>query len=217
MRTALKDAEVDELWTKWTKDHARDVRDQLICHYLPTVEFLAARLAPHVPQSYRPDLYGFGVIGLMDAIEKFKPELGNRFGTYASQRIRGAMSDGIRTLNWLPRGAEKRASRVIEKIVPVDFKAARTSFGGSLEDTVSERGEVTPLELLELEADYAEVAEAVGDLREQERKVIIDIYYHRRKLAEIAVELGVTESRVCQIHRRALKLLEGILLQRRSA
>jgi RNA polymerase sigma factor for flagellar operon FliA len=217
MRTALKDAEVDDLWSKWTKDHDTDVRDQLICHYLPTVEFLAARLAPHVPQSYRPDLYGFGVIGLMDAIEKFKPELGNRFGTYASQRIRGAMSDGIRTLNWLPRGAEKRASRVIEKIVPVDFKAARTSFGGSLEDTVAERGEITPLEMLELEADYVEVADAVGDLREQERKVIVDIYYHRRKLAEIAVELGVTESRVCQIHRRALKLLEGILLQRRTA
>lgn len=202
--------ELDALWQAWHERRERAARDALIRHYLPLVEFLANRAARGVPPSFRPDLVGFGVIGLMDALEKFQPERGLRFETYGSRRIRGAMADGIRSLQWLPRGAATRASRVIEQVVPVDFHTALTPVGAPLRDALPE-DEESVLERLEREADHAEVARAVGELPERERAVIERYYYQRRSLADIGAELGVTESRVCQVHRAALRLLEDLL------
>ena len=125
----------------------------------------------------------------MDAIEKFRPELGHRFEAYGTRRIRGAMSDGMRSVAWLPRGAETRASRVIEKVVPVDFQGASFEGGQPLAESLPDR----------------------------ERKVITDYYFGRRLLQEIADELGVTQSRVCQLHRRGLRMLEAVLAERLSA
>ena len=202
--------ELDALWEAWQQRGERAARDALIRHYLPLVEFLAGRAARSVPASFRPDLIGFGVLGLMDALDKYQPARGLRFETYGSRRIRGAMADGIRSLQWLPRGAVTRASRVIEQIVPVDFHSALTTDGAPLRDALP-GDEESVLEKLERRADHEEVARAIRALPERERAVIERYYYQRRSLADIGAELGVTESRACQVHRSALRLLEGLL------
>src|SRR5688500_3098609 len=158
-RALLTAAEIDELWLRWRDRGEASVREQLICHYLPVVEFLAGRAARSVPDSHRADIYSFGVLGLMDAVDKFRPEMGNRFETYGSRRIRGAMSDGIRSLNWLPRRASQAASRVIEKVIPVDFQTARTSVGARLEDCLTDPYASQVPDALLLEADHEEVIE----------------------------------------------------------
>ncbi|HYO60673.1 MAG TPA: sigma-70 family RNA polymerase sigma factor [Actinomycetota bacterium] len=211
------DVDVDQLWAEFGADPSSATRERLIRHYLPLVEFLAGRLGRHVHSSFRADLYSFGVEGLMDAIDKFRPEMGNRFETYGSVRIRGAMSDGIRKMSWLPRGAENRSSRVIETVVPVDFQAARTPVGARLQDCLSDRTASAPFDDLLLQADHDEVVAAVQALPDRERSVVVEHYYAQRQLKEIGKDMGVTESRVCQLHRRALRMLAGVLAEPATA
>ena len=117
----------------------------------------------------------------------------------------------------LPRGARDRPSRVIERIVPVDFQTACTPIGVRLQDCLADSDQPTALEGLVLEADYEELTEAVAALPERERTVIQEYYYKGSYLKTIGDELGVTESRICQIHRAALKMLERSLLRVRAA
>jgi RNA polymerase sigma factor for flagellar operon FliA len=125
--------------------------------------------------------------------------------------------DGIRSMKWLPRGAEQRASRVIETIVPVDFLTAEAPVGGKLHDVLSDPVDESPADAVELEADHAELVDALSELPARERFVLVQHYFRSRPLAPIGDELGVTESRACQLHRRGLRLLERILVERRSA
>lgn len=213
----LDEVQLTHAWAQWHGGGDSGARDELVKHYLPLVNFLAGPFYRHVPESYRGDLISFGVLGLIDALDKFDPSMGYRFETYGSCRVRGAMSDGIRALAWLPRGAAQRASRIIEKVVPVDFQAARTADGTRLQDCLADRNETTPLDALELMDDHEDVATVLQLLPERERAVITQYYFGRRQLKEIGADLGVTESRVCQLHRRALRQLEQLLLERRSA
>ena len=207
------DAPVQHLWEQWSRTGNRQARARLIAHYLPLANFLARHAGRRVDDSLRPDLTSFAAIGLMDAIDRYRPDAGVRFETYGSRRIRGAMADGIRSFKWLPRGADRRASRVIEKVVPIDFQTARTKVGTHLHDTLSDPLESTCSDGVELEADWAEVAAAIDMLPERERSIVHEYYWEGRALADIGDSMGITESRVCQLHRRALRYLEEILVE----
>lgn len=217
MGAVVADEGVRDLWDRWRSKRHPAARDDLICHYLPLVEFLARGMGRYIDPSFQGDVYGFGVIGLMDAIDRFRPEVGARFETYASLRIRGAMVDGLRSLQWLPRGARRRPSKVIDKVVPIDFQTACTPVGMLLTDTLADPLEEPPIADLELAADHEEVVEALDTLPERERRVVTEHYYGQRALAEIGADMGITESRVSQLHRRALRMLEVVLVACLSA
>ena len=202
-----------DLWERWRVDADPDARDALVHMYLPLVDLLASQLSHFVPSSYRADLAAFGAFGLLDAIDKFRPEFGCSFRTYGGQRIRGAIGDGIRRLNWLPRGAHKRRDRIIEKVIPIDFQTATTPGGVRIQDFLSDPAQLPITTGIELEADHAEVVVAVAALPERERTVIDSYYFGKRSLAEIGSQLGVTESRACQIHRTALGMLRESLIR----
>ena len=125
------------------------------------------------------------------------------------------MSDGMRTLRWLPRRAGQAASGVIEKVVPVDFQTATGPDVTRLEDSLPDP-DWSAWDAIELACDHVEVGEALELLAERERFVIVKRYYGPRILADIGSDLGVTESRVCQLHRGAVRMLEAILLESRA-
>lgn len=211
------DADPSALWRDWCLDREAGVRAQLIAHYLPMVDRVARRMSVRVAPSNRADLHGFGVLGLLDAIDKFRPELGCSFHTYGSLRIAGAMQDGLRTLSWFPRASRRKLRPgAIDTVIMVDFQTGVAERGVPFRDCISDGCE-GPEELAETADDHREVKRAIAHLPALERKVVMEIYYGNRLLKEIAWDLGVTESRVCQIHRRALRMLESRYLQRQSA
>src|SRR5262245_66500814 len=95
-------AEVEGLWTRYKSEHTRELRDQLILHYSPLVKYVAGRVAVGLPQNVEhADLVSYGMFGLIDAIEKFDPERGFKFETYAISRIKGAILDELRSIDWV--------------------------------------------------------------------------------------------------------------------
>lgn len=213
----LLEHEVQRLWAEWTTCRDAKTRNLLASHYLPFVKRIASQLERKLPSAYRGDLYGFGVIGLFNAIERFDVSLGYRFETFSYRRICGAMNDGLRAFDWLPRDARRLPGRALQKVVCVDFQAA-SDYGRSIQDSFADPDSDAVLERLDLEGDYEEVAEAIASgLTPRERTVILAHYFERRNLADIGRELGVTESRVSQLHRQALSRLRNNLTRRLSA
>lgn len=214
MLECLSDQDVARLWGRWQQSRDIETRNAIALHYLSVVRTVARRLSSQIPPSHRDELYGFGVLGLLDAIEKFDPSLGYRFETYSYTRVMGAMKDGLREFDWLPRSAKRSSSGVVHQIRCVDFKA-RAFEGLSLEDSVADPNWHAALEVLEVEADHQEVVDALAsELSERERHVIVEYYYNRRTLADIGAELGLTESRMSQVHRRALSCIRRNLTER---
>ena len=216
MPKTLTNPDLQVMWDRWCRTKDEIARAELVEHYLPFVRFLANQLQPQVSPYLQPELYSLGLVGLLDALDKFDPELGYRFETYGVARIRGAMRDGVRRMESLPRGARQRPGCMIHHIAPVDFQAERPA-GASLQDSLEDPDQVSALDRLELEAEYQELLAAVEALPARERRVIRRYYYEGSYLKAIGAELGLTESRICQIHRGALKMLERNLLQLRAA
>ncbi|MGZ9584612.1 FliA/WhiG family RNA polymerase sigma factor [Paenibacillus marinisediminis] len=104
-----------ELWQQWKEQENNEARKQLIELYLPIVEFVANRMAAGLPRSVsKDDLASNGVMGLIDAIEKFDYRRGLQFETYASWRVRGAILDGLRSGDWVPRSVREKAKKIEE-------------------------------------------------------------------------------------------------------
>jgi RNA polymerase sigma factor for flagellar operon FliA len=222
-------------------------REQLILHYAPLVKYVAGRLGAGLPQSVeQADLVSNGMFGLMDALEKFDPARAVKFETYAIPRIRGAILDELRAMDWVPRSVRFKARELDKanneleaelKRPPTDKEVAqRLGIGVSelqevlaqisfvsvmaLDEVVGggdERGE--PRSLLDTLADAAGgdptselegqemrgiLAAAINSLSEREKIVITLYYFEGLTLSEIGEILGVTESRVCQIHTKAV-------------
>lgn len=245
--------DLTDLWAGYKRDGDQHRRDQLILHYSPLVKYVAGRLSGGLPQRVeQADLVGWGVFGLIDAIDKFDPERGIKFETYAMTRVKGAILDGLRSIDWAPRSVRAQA-RAIETAMahlnstlrrtPTDDELAaelqmtdeqlqeallRISFVGlaqldqalpgmgdrgeaaTLGDTVPERGP-GPVALFEVTEMRNLLADAVDGLPEREQMVLGLYYYEDLTLAEIGGILGVTESRVCQLHTRAVLRLRAQL------
>jgi RNA polymerase sigma factor FliA len=255
-RITIPPAVDDELGALWDafKGHASDeARERLILHYAPLVKYVASRVATGLPASVeQADLVSYGVFGLIDALQKFEPGRGNKFETYAIPRIKGAIIDELRAMDWVPRSIRFKA-REIEKAhsdleamlkrQPTEAEMAeRLGISRSeLHDVVSQISFVSVLaldELVSVGADRGEqvslidtladkhfdptsgvesqetrglLAAAINSLSEREKIVVTLYYFEGLTLAEIGEILGVTESRVCQIHTKAVGGLRGQL------
>ena len=247
------EAESDRLWEDYKASGSREARDRLIVRYSPLVKYVAGRVAVGLPQNVeQSDLVSYGIFGLIDAIEKFDLDRGYKFETYAIARIKGAILDELRSIDWVPRSVRAKA-RALEKAyaklesdlhrTPTDEELAdelnmteeqlqstlsQISFVGlvaldemlsvsgdrgesvSLGDTIADSGE-GPVAAYEVEEMRQILAEAINRMGEREKIVLTLYYYEGLTLAEIGQVLGVTESRVCQIHTKAVLQLRSKL------
>lgn len=128
-RPGLVDAatELADQWNRWARRRAPSARDHLIVHYSPLVKFVAGRVGSGLPRSVDPaDLVGYGVFGLIDAIEKFDTTHGVKFETYAAPRIRGAIYDGLRELDWVPRAVRNHARQIEQAMSELERSLGRS-------------------------------------------------------------------------------------------
>jgi len=247
--------EVDELWAEYKRSGDRKTRDQLIVRYSPLVKFVAGRVSAGLPQSIeQADLVSYGMFGLIDAIEKFDTDRNIKFETYAITRIKGAIIDELRSIDWVPRSVRAKA-RAVEQAyasleaslgrAPTDAEVASvlqiseselqqifgqisyigivaldeviSGAGGergdsvTLGDSLADRGE-GPMAAFEVEEMKQILAGAINRLGDREKIVLSLYYYENLTLAQIGQVLGVTESRVCQIHTKAVMQLRGRLI-----
>lgn len=241
----------NRLWAQYKSTRDQHLRDQLLLHYSPLVKYVAGRVAVGLPQNVEhADLVSYGIFGLIDAVEKFDPERGYKFETYAIARIKGAILDELRSIDWVPRSVRAKA-RALEKAyaklegqlhrTPTDEEVAaelgltdeqfqsllsQLSFVGlvaldellsvsgergesmTLGDTIPDSGE-GPVGAYEVEEMRQLLAESINRMPEREKIVLTLYYYEGLTLAEIGQVLGVTESRVCQIHTKAVLQLRS--------
>jgi len=246
---------VEKLWKRYLlKRTDADAKDGLILNYLPLVKYVAGRLAITLPSHVDiNDLVSSGVIGLISALENFEPKFKTKFETYAIIRIRGAMLDELRALDWVPRsmrekfvalqrahvsleqelGRPARDDEVAERLqISVEdldslMKEERSVAFLSLNellnpddgerkavsmiDSVHDESQPSPFAAVDTKEKRAILAQAITELPEQERIVIALYYYEQLMLKEIGAVLGISESRVSQIHTKALMRLSGKL------
>ncbi len=247
------DDELGRHWDSFKRDNSDLAREKLILHYAPLVKYVASRVATGLPSSVeQADLVSYGIFGLIDALKKFEPGRGNKFETYAIPRIRGAIIDELRAMDWVPRSVRFK-QREIEKALadlesthkrqPTEAELAErldltvrelhdvinqisfvsvlaldemVSVGAdrgeqvSLIDTLADRG-LDPTTGMESQETRGLLAAAINSLSEREKIVVTLYYFEGLTLAEIGEILGVTESRVCQIHTKAVGGLRGQL------
>jgi RNA polymerase sigma factor FliA len=229
---------VEQLWRAFKDHDEKDARDRLVVQYAPLVKFVAGRVRSGLPSFVeQADLVSDGVIGLMDAIDKFDPDRGLQFQTYAVPRIRGAIVDGLRASDWVPRSIREKlrdinaALATLERRLersPEDHEVAaelgvsvkelqrmhsQTSYTSTVSIEGSEIGDadMTPQAAAELpgadDGIPAGFLSAVRELPERDQVVIALYYWDRLTLSEIGQVLAVSESRVSQLHSRATMTL----------
>jgi len=235
------------------KDHHKWSREELIVQYAPLIKYIAHRLAMRLPPHISVgDLTNAGVIGLMDALNKFDPTKNVEFKTYAEFRIRGAMLDELRALDWVPRSLRQKATQIQKTILHLEKKRGRAvedeevacELGLSLDSYYDVMNKIKGISLLDVEIlqpkmaklpdeeildfllDKEEndpfhqlsfkelrkvLASAIDGLSPKEKLVISLYYYEELTLREIGEVLDLTESRICQIHTKAILKLRAKL------
>ena len=235
--------DLDQIWRDFRATNDPGLRNRLVLQYSPLVKYVAGRLRTRMPESVeQDDLVSDGVLGLMDAIERFEPARGLSFQTFAVPRIRGAIIDGMRAMDIVPRSVrdklrvvtraqaslEERLGRVPEDVevarevgIPVqqlrDLSRKASSSHANLDDfdLADELSSATDhrVEQGDVRASLMQVVDQLG---ERHRVVIALYYFEGLTLAEIGQVLGVTESRVSQVHRRATTVMRQRLVELES-
>ncbi|HUZ99237.1 MAG TPA: RNA polymerase sigma factor WhiG [Gaiellaceae bacterium] len=246
--------EMQALWREYRAKADPAVRDRLIVTYAPLVKYVAGRLGSGLPAHVDDeDLVSYGLLGLIGAIERYDPERDVKFETYAIARIRGAIIDELRALDWVPRSVRSRARDIERAIgeleaklgrVPTDEEIAgklgltteeldeslseisRSSIaaldelwtisgsGGdqvALIDTIEDTDAPDPQGALSQVELREAIADSIARLPEREKLVVTLYYYEELTLREIGEVLGVTESRVSQLHTKAILRLKARL------
>lgn len=239
----------ERLWIEYNHSKSSSIREQIIIEYVPLVKIVAGRLAIYLGNNVEYDeLVSYGIFGLIDAIDKFDYGKGNKFETYASLRIRGAILDQIRKLDWIPRSVRQK-----QKAIDTAAKKLETELGpnytdddmarelgiteeeyvswvgqtnisnvSSLEDFMDQGNEVKssnhssfaknePENVIEENELKETLTKALDSLTEKERKVVLLYYYEELTLKEISNVMEVSESRVSQLHSKALKKMKNHL------
>lgn len=247
------EAGIVALWRAYGEERDPVLRDRLVLHYAPLVKYIAGRVGTGLPAHVDVgDLVQSGIFGLVDAIDRFEPERGLKFETYAMQRIRGAILDDLRAQDWVPRSVRSRAREVeralerlegqlqrtatdsevaqelglsvqdlrdlyaqlqLTSVVALDELVAVGRGGASLAETLPDDSMPDPGAVLDGVESRRLLAQAVSQLVERDRVVVTLYYFENLTLAEIGKVLGVTESRVCQLHTRAVLRLRTKLLE----
>ena len=228
-------------------------KEVALSRYAPLVKYVVDRLALHLPKSVeRDDLISAAIIGLFDALEKYDASKGTKFETYAIWRIRGAILDELRSLDWASRSIRRKARNVEEvarelgqrlgraateeevaealNLSPVELSRLLDEVHGTallslsksvssdedqdfiqLEDIVDDPAHRDALDQIETDEAREVLLETIDGLPEQQRLVVALYYYEEMTLKEIGEALHISESRVSQIHTRAVKTLKARL------
>ncbi len=254
----IEEQRVRAIWEDYKSTASPDAREQLIIKYSPLVRYVAGRVGVGLPPNVeQADLVSYGIFGLIDAIEKFDLERAIKFETYALSRIRGAIIDELRSMDWIPRSVRSKAREVERTYAELEHELHRTPtepevasrmgiplrdlhhifsqvsyvnvmaldelMGGggggekgdgmSLGDTLKDHKAVDPVMAFEGEETKYLLARAIEQLPEREKIVVTLYYYEGLTLAEIGKVLGVTESRICQMHTKAVLQLRNKLAE----
>ncbi len=235
----------EKLWEMYQIKQTPELREQIILEYAPLVKVVAGRLSMYLGYNVEyDDLVSYGIFGLIDAIDKFDMDKEVKFETYASLRIRGAILDQIRKMDWIPRTVRQKQKKIDEAIKKVEMQTGKTA----LEEVARELG-VTGDELTEWQSQLKvtnivslnefieqgtepvmdarhnshfiqpeeqvqetelreKLQEAMEQLTEKEKKVILLYYYEDLTLKEISRVLEVSESRISQLHTKALSKMQ---------
>jgi RNA polymerase sigma factor for flagellar operon FliA len=251
---------VDNLWKEYKESGSKVAKDKLLVEYAQLVKYVAHRLAINLPASVdRNDLMSAGVIGLIKAVETFEPERGFKFETYAGHKIRGAILDDLRALDWVPRSVRQKSrelQRTYSKLenelgrMPYDDEVCeflgiseqefedmlsdvapttlisleealpdRSSDSKELRiiDTIEDPGSDNPLREMGFSELKNILKETIANLPEKEKLVVALYHYEELTLKEIGVVLDISESRVSQIHSKAILKLRARLMQKINA
>lgn len=238
-----------QLWADYAKKPTQELREKIILEYAPLVKLVAGRLSMYLGYNVEyEDLVSYGIFGLIDAIDKFDATKAVKFETYASLRIRGAILDQIRKMDWIPRTVRQRQKKITAVIKEIEMNTGKTATDEqiasalgisdteydewqsqmkitnvvSLDEFVESGSDVSdakntvsrfdrPEEVIEKEELKQVLAEALEQLTEKEKKVILLYYYEDLTLKEISNILEVSESRVSQLHTKGLHKMRGKL------
>jgi len=240
----MDEAARNKLWNEYHKTKSADIREQLILEYAPLVKLVAGRLSMYLGFNVEyDDLVGYGIFGLIDAIDKFDLMKDVKFETYASLRIRGAILDQIRKMDWIPRTIRQRQKKIDAAIREIEKDGGHVATDAEIaakmeisedeyqnwQNQMKVTGVVSLNEFMEQGSDIPEdsnnlsssftkpeeaiekdelkkmLAESLELLTDKEKKVILLYYYEELTLKEISEVLEVSESRVSQLHTRALQ------------
>ena len=242
----MKTADKEKLWDAYRQKKTQEIREQLIIEYAQLVKLVAGRLSMYLGHNVEyDDLVSYGIFGLIDAIDKFDLEKNVKFETYASLRIRGAILDQIRKMDWIPRTVRQRQRKIDEAIKSLEARTGKTptdemlaeELGVSGEELLSWQSQLKVTNVVSLnefvESGNEPVMDAKGNFRfaqpeeviaetelkrmlkdamqlltEKEQKVILLYYYEDLTLKEISRVLEVSESRISQLHTKALQKMK---------
>ena len=242
----MKAAEKEKLWESYQKSPTPALREQIILEYVSLVKVVAGRLSMYLGYNVEyDDLVGYGIFGLIDAIDKYDAKKDVKFETYASLRIRGSILDHIRKMDWIPRTVRQRQKKLDEAVKRIEMRTGKNAsdeelaleMGISEEELLVWQSQLKITNIVSLNEYVEQGSEPVMDaknnshfiqpeekieenelkkvlkdtlelLTEKERKVIELYYYEELTLKEISSILEVSESRISQLHTRALQKMK---------